>query len=305
MSQTYYDEYVRHMIAVELYGNDIVQQAEISLEELERYCEETLLEYGYVNTRKDQDNLITTINTAVDSFAKSLRISILSKVAELVEAESDWLYHMEDKYLGIKPKIPKKIIPIVTSLPFAKEMTIAYFLEFMTRRIESVYGGAINRVYVLGGDIKDSVDSIKQSIKSVKNGMKAELQTIMQAAAKNTDAVIFTATPEAKQKYVWCSVLDSNVCLVCGNMHGSIFDSVSKSPGIPVHERCRCFLIPVSEKTPIQMKPYSEWIKEQPADIQLKVLGRTRYQLFKGGMPITRFVNDGRVLRIDELDNKD
>jgi len=74
VSQTYYDEYVRHMIAVELYGNDIVQQAEISLEELERYCEETLLEYGYVNTRKDQDNLITTINTAVDSFAKSLRI---------------------------------------------------------------------------------------------------------------------------------------------------------------------------------------------------------------------------------------
>lgn len=50
---------------------------------------------------------------------------------------------------------------------------------------------------------------------------------------------------------------------------------------------------------------YAEWLKEQPASVQLDVLGKTRYDYYtKHGEDITTFVADNRVLTLSELKSK-
>lgn len=49
---------------------------------------------------------------------------------------------------------------------------------------------------------------------------------------------------------------------------------------------------------------FNDWLKEQDEKTQLDVLGRTRFNLFKNGEPITQFVDNGKTLTLDELKNR-
>lgn len=47
---------------------------------------------------------------------------------------------------------------------------------------------------------------------------------------------------------------------------------------------------------------YSEWLKNQPATFQKDVLGKTKYELFKNGTPLTAFVDEsGKAYNLDQL----
>ena len=46
---------------------------------------------------------------------------------------------------------------------------------------------------------------------------------------------------------------------------------------------------------------FDDWLKDQSAETQKEVLGATRYKLFQEGVKINQFVDNGRVLTIDEL----
>lgn len=83
--------------------------------------------------------------------------------------------------------------------------------------------------------------------------------------------------------------------------------------GIITHN-CRCCVVPyfdiegdakASKDGQVDAKlTFSEWLKEQDEKTQLDILGRTRYELFKRGEPITQFVDNGKTLTLDELKNK-
>jgi hypothetical protein len=57
---------------------------------------------------------------------------------------------------------------------------------------------------------------------------------------------------------------------------------------------------PVDAKT-----TFSDWIKTQPENVQKDVLGTTRYNLYKKGMPLSSFVTDGRTLTLSQLMGKE
>ena len=80
--------------------------------------------------------------------------------------------------------------------------------------------------------------------------------------------------------------------------------------GIITHN-CRCLLLPYFDiegdtrsSSDGQKKAsvnFEEWLKEQDAETQKEVLGKTRYELFKRGESISQFVDNGKVLTLDEL----
>lgn len=83
--------------------------------------------------------------------------------------------------------------------------------------------------------------------------------------------------------------------------------------GIITHN-CRCMIIPhfdiegdtrASKDGQVDSKlTFNDWLKEQDEKTQLDVLGRTRYELFRRGEPITQFVDNGKTLTLDELKNR-
>lgn len=80
--------------------------------------------------------------------------------------------------------------------------------------------------------------------------------------------------------------------------------------GIITHN-CRCLLLPyfdiegdtrASKDGQVSAKKdFAEWLDSQDAKTQKEVLGATRYKLFQEGIKINQFVDNGRVLTIDEL----
>ena len=46
---------------------------------------------------------------------------------------------------------------------------------------------------------------------------------------------------------------------------------------------------------------YEGWLKKQPEGVQIEVLGKKRYQLWKNGVPLGKFVSNGKILSLSEL----
>ncbi len=100
----------------------------------------------------------------------------------------------------------------------------------------------------------------------------------------------------------WVSTLDGRQCLLCTSLNGTTYKNPSLVPTYPAHNNCRCVIIPskeVGEKIPT----YEEYIESLSDEEQQHVLGKNRYELYKNNqLTLRQFINNGRVLRLDELD---
>lgn len=124
----------------------------------------------------------------------------------------------------------------------------------------------------------------------------------------------------------WVSTLDSRTSAICIERSGKVYP-VDKVPAVPAHWNCRSTTIPVlkswrelgldmdelPESTRASMDgqvpestTYSEWLRKQPKAIQEEVLGVERAKLFRDyNVEITRFIDDGRYLTIEQLKKLD
>lgn len=124
----------------------------------------------------------------------------------------------------------------------------------------------------------------------------------------------------------WVSTLDSRTSAICIERSGKVYP-VDKVPAVPAHWNCRSTTIPVlkswrelgidideiPESTRASMDgqvpestTYSEWLRKQPVKIQEEVLGIERAKLFRdNNVEITRFIDDGKYITIEELKKLD
>jgi len=73
--------------------------------------------------------------------------------------------------------------------------------------------------------------------------------------------------------------------------------------GIVVHN-CRSTILPLLASNPEdpKMRNYEQWLREQPEEVQRRILGKTRFDLWKqGGLNLKHFVDGGRAFTIAEL----
>jgi hypothetical protein len=100
-------------------------------------------------------------------------------------------------------------------------------------------------------------------------------------------------------------------CIVCGNYDGKKFKSLSECPHVPQHRNCRCLIIPyfdikgdtrASKNGQIDSKiTFEKWLEQQDEKTQKTVLGATRFKMYKDGVKFEQFVDNGRTLTIEEL----
>lgn len=138
----------------------------------------------------------------------------------------------------------------------------------------------------------------------------------------------------AGQQY--SAALDTRTCPACMGYDGRVYweepargePSMADLPQPPIHQRCRCVLMPVlkspgqlaaqfdvpQKKTDkrfslltklatgaVEKVTYAAWLARQPADTQRQALGATRYELYKQGVPVDKFADDGQIVPVADL----
>lgn len=169
---------------------------------------------------------------------------------------------------------------------------------------------------VLGGVSKIDKLANPGSITNLRNSVYANTRTVLQSMANETQKRVYEENEKYfggknDYKYEYLSTLDSRTCLVCASASEHLYKDLKDIPHIPQHRGCRCCIVPyynIESDTKSSKDGYvnskitfNVWLKEQDEKTQLDVLGRTRFNLFKNGKPITQFVDNGKTLTLAEL----
>ena len=128
------------------------------------------------------------------------------------------------------------------------------------------------------------------------------------------------------------ATLDTRTCQICANYdnkvtlwnkQGEIYQDGLNGARPPFHYNCRCVLVPITrswkdlgldkddlpELTRSSMDgevpqdtTYADWFDKQPRKRQIEILGESRYELYKNGLPINKFANNGKTFTLKELE---
>jgi len=157
---------------------------------------------------------------------------------------------------------------------------------------------------------------------------RREAEAIARTGLNHVSSAARMASYEANADIIkglkWVSTLDTRTCLECGSLDGKTFKLGTQHRQPPAHVNCRCTLTPVLKSykemgLPLKGAPpasrasmnglvpsnvtFEDWLQGQPKDVQKRVLGRGRMELYrKGKFRMTQFTNDsGRTLTLKQL----
>ena len=220
--------------------------------------------------------------------------------------------------------------------PATDTLTYQSYLDGIEQGLYNVWDSNLRTGYLTGMTTKEITKNVLGStvgegklmdfgaIRSLRNSVYANTRTLlqsiaeearMQVFAKNEDLLGDIAPDGKKYKFEYLATLDNRTCIVCGSMDGKKFATLAECPRLPQHRGCRCLVIPyfnvegetrAAKGGPEDSKvTFEEWLKKQDEATQKDVLGKTRFEMFKSGDPISQFVDNGKVLTIEQLKEKD
>lgn len=287
---------LKHYIELELYANGVADDIDEMIEELCRRCDEAILETEYLNTKVDYNKVDKVISEYLDEFKKDLN-ERLEEEAEIVkEKEREFL----DAVYGTALTIGAVSLAKILFSTIDNKDTVKSFVNRSADNIKRAYNNALRSGYLFGKSSSDVKTQAAKGMKSVARGINNGVTTAIPSFAKTTDNIIFLNNDV---EVVWCSTLDGSTCLTCASLSGTRYKSVTSAPSNPLHALCRCILIPlfaISEPIP----DFEGFINSLTEEEQEEVLGKNRFNLWKEyNVPLNKFLNDGRVIPLKELDN--
>lgn len=252
---------------------------------------------------------------------KSILKSVSKEIVKAKDVKVNFLYPSLEQ---IKTSALFKPIDTKTG------MTYESFLNGIESGLYNIWDSSLRTGYLTGmstdkivenvlGGVSAKDKLVKQgAINSLRNSLWSNTRTVLQSFASETRNRIYEENEqyfgdaETEFKYEYLATLDARSCLVCGNDDGKLFKSIKKCPQIPRHRGCRCVIIPyfgiidgegrASKKGYVEDKvTFDKWLGEQDEKTQQEVLGKTRYSLFKKGVKMSSFVDNGNTLTLDQL----
>ncbi|MDH7971047.1 minor capsid protein [Sphingomonas sp. AR_OL41] len=214
--------------------------------------------------------------------------------------------------------------PIMGTLlkPIVKDME-AGALSRIQREINigMVEGEGVDKIVrrIMGtkaGGYRDGVANVSR------NSARSIVRTAINHTANHAAQETWRANQNVVKGWEFVATLDSRTTIICASLDGSVYP-VGEGPIPPRHIRCRSISVAstksfkemgldLKEVTPQQrasidgqVKPqtFDAWLKKQPPERQLEVLGKTRADLWRRGkLSLQDFIrNDSEVITLDEL----
>ena len=214
--------------------------------------------------------------------------------------------------------------------PATDGLTFESYLNGIEAGLFNIWDSAVRTGYLTGMPTRQivrnvmggisQIDRLKQAgtVHSLRNSIYANTRTLLQSFAEETRERVYKQNEkyfgEGEDKYEYLATLDARTCLVCAAEDGKKFKSIEDAPPIPQHRNCRCLLIPyfniegdtrASKDGQVDSKiGFDKWLEGQDEKTQIEVLGKTRFKMFKDGVKINQFVDNGRVLTLEELSDR-
>ena len=155
--------------------------------------------------------------------------------------------------------------------------------------------------------ISDVLKTTKITEHQAKTLTRTSITTTQSAALRN----VMEANKEILDGYMFTAILDGRTSPICSHHNGKVYDVDDKRFTPPLHWNCRSSMVPVvkskeelekveSKKikprklqqqhpadlngNPSKIKTYSDWLRRQPTDVQIKQLGsEKKAKLFQRG----------------------
>ena len=248
------------------------------------------------------DALLSVIKTARDEAFDGVRDRLLSDMEELARYESGFLSGLAEKLSGENLLAPDRAIvrSIVRSRPFEGRVLRRWVENLRQEDLRRI--GAAIRLGMAAGENSDAIarrvvgtmrlrgrDGITQI-------SRRNLESIVRTAVTHVDAEIdaelIQMNPSVFDRERFTAVLDTRTTPICRSLDGEVFP-VGRGPRPPLHFNCRSRRVGIFVGDEVPAVPsYEQWLRNQPAALQVDILGRTRAKLFRQGrLSLDRFVN--------------
>lgn len=285
---------LRHYIDLEYYANGVSDDIMALSGELGSEAAGIIGARGHYGTKDAYSAAYRLIKEKCESFGTA--------VSARLEREAESVRDAEIEFLASVYGFTAATVPVSRILfaPVDGKDTARTLADRMKRNVLRAYDSALRAGYMFGLPTGEIIEQAERSMRQVSSGMRSGIRTAIPSFAKTTDRVVFRARGVP---VVWVATLDGNQCLGCTSLSGTRYASVSDVASYPLHNLCRCVLVPESSVTD-PIPTYEEYIRELGDDEQYHILGKNRYGLYKDyGIPLERFVNNGKVVPLDELRN--
>lgn len=297
MKDNFYSNYIRHQADAEYFGNEIITE----FKELYRETfNEILEEVNSVPLISSKERLLILqeyIESVYLELEKTAQERLDKNVGQIVETEKEWLVSYMAK-IGVSYTVSKSLLKNVKFMPVAEKDSYADIIPQLDSRIKKSTSNTLKIAYLTKEPSENISERLERQYKRYENYIETELATMNSAIFRNTDYQIFR---ENNQAVRYSAVLDFRTCLNCASNSGVLY-KITEAPVLPIHERCRCFLVPVVIKQD-GISSFSDWIESLSDSDKRKYLGKGRFELYKKGVTPSSFVNDGRIIPLSELDD--
>ena len=148
---------------------------------------------------------------------------------------------------------------------------------------------------------------------------QALVSTAMAHATNVASEEFYKANDDLIKGWQFLATLDFKTTTLCKSYDGQKFD-LGKGPYPPIHVRCRSSTVPVLKSwKEMGMKDppagtrssldgqisetinYDEWLRKQSHEKQDEALGKGKAEIFRSGVKLERFVENGKELTLEQL----
>lgn len=225
---------------------------------------------------------------------------------------------------------PHQLITAVINRPFENRLLDGHLSHLSDVRFE-LLEGTLRMAQVEGLSIGQAVRKIRGTralnygdgaLEPPRRYIESLVRTSLNHTATTSRERLYRENERLVKGVQIVATLDGRTTMICMSQDGKVYP-VGAGPRPPFHFGCRTTTIPVirswrelgidrDELPPgtrasmngqvPETQTYAAWLKRQPAGFQRDVLGAKRYEMYRNGTPIDRFVRDGRVLSLKELE---
>ena len=302
----YIDNKISHVISAVEYGNYFFEEIKSITDEAKRDCQVYFDKYKRCGTKSKCQELIKQINSRLEELKIEIDQFVETELPKIIKLENKWLKDNVEKPLGITFQKDEKIYSRLIMIPIATAGAAGYFGSLISDRLKNIYQSQALQGYITGISFSELEDEYESRLNSFDRGLQADAETMGSSLGEQYERIVFTKNKDLVKKYIWSSILDTSTCIACGYLDGRIYTDITEVPIYPLHDRCRCTLIPLPEDSNEEdfRETYSKWFERQSEEDKYRILGKKRFQLYEQGMKIKQFVNNGKITPLKDLKNQ-
>lgn len=329
------DALTRHQIYLQRYGSATVRKILSLLKRSDaRIVGRLLREDLSALSRTRQERLLTEMRRIIDSAYTDATGALQLDLEALATYEGEYQLDLFKRVLPVKLEtvVPSadQLLAAVNSRPFQGKLLKEVYSELSASAFRKVRDTI--RAGIVEGRTTDQVVRDIRGRRSMgfRDGIlesnRRATETVVRTAINHTANTVREYTYERNGNLIkgvrWNSTLDGRTSAVCRARDGKVYEP-GKGPRPPAHFNCRSSTSPVTKSwrelgfdidelppaTRASMngqvpadQNYDAWLRKQPKEFQVEVLGRARAKLFRKGLKMERFVDrKGSTLTLEEL----